>query len=68
MDFQVKLRGFRIEPGEIESLLVRHPSFSAAAAVVRDDGTGPRLVAYVAPREGAAPPASAAKQTTTRSV
>ncbi|HEX2076983.1 MAG TPA: amino acid adenylation domain-containing protein [Longimicrobium sp.] len=59
MDFQVKLRGFRIELGEIESLLVRHPSVSAAAAVLRDDGTGPRLVAYVAPREGAAPPAPA---------
>ncbi|HEU0301354.1 MAG TPA: amino acid adenylation domain-containing protein, partial [Longimicrobium sp.] len=60
MDFQVKLRGFRIELGEIESRLLRHPALSAAVAVVREDAAvGPRLVAYVVAREGAAVPAAA---------
>ncbi|HEV8580079.1 MAG TPA: amino acid adenylation domain-containing protein [Thermoanaerobaculia bacterium] len=57
-DGQVKLRGFRVELGEIESALGRHPGVHAAVVVARDDGgpTGRRLVAYVVPR----PPASRA--------
>ncbi|MEW2546596.1 non-ribosomal peptide synthase/polyketide synthase [Streptomyces sp. NPDC047002] len=71
-DDQVKLRGFRIEPGETESALRRSPLVrDAAVVVVRTEGPGgepatARLVAYVvpsdAPREGAAAPADAPEE------
>ncbi|MFH8369395.1 non-ribosomal peptide synthase/polyketide synthase [Streptomyces sp. NPDC018031] len=61
VDDQIKLRGFRIEPGEIESALRRSPRVRDAVVVVRAGGPngeaadGPgRLVAYVVPAEGTA--------------
>ncbi len=42
LDQQVKLRGFRVEPGEIEQVLTQHPSVQDAAVVVVDDGAGNR--------------------------
>ncbi|GAA3013244.1 amino acid adenylation domain-containing protein [Actinokineospora diospyrosa] len=46
-DDQFKLRGHRIEPGEIENVLVAHPGVRQAAVVVDRAGVEPRLVAHV---------------------
>lgn len=48
LDDQVKVRGYRIEPGEIVAWLDRFPGIDASAVTVRDVGDGgPALVAYV---------------------
>ncbi|MEV1250027.1 amino acid adenylation domain-containing protein [Nonomuraea sp. NPDC049750] len=54
-DHQVKIRGHRVEPGEIEAALRTHPE--VRACVVHPFGTPPRLAAYVVGRAGQAPPA-----------
>lgn len=56
-DGQLKIRGFRVEPGEIEAGLASHPAIAEAAVVGRTDGQGlTRLIAYHTSRAGQVAP------------
>lgn len=46
-DRQVKVRGFRVELGEVESVMVREPGVRAATVVARSDGESAGLVGYI---------------------
>ncbi|HEY0289408.1 MAG TPA: amino acid adenylation domain-containing protein, partial [Pseudomonas sp.] len=52
-DHQIKLRGYRVEPGEIEARLMEHPTVDSALVVVNQGPMGPQLVGYVAGAEWA---------------
>ena len=51
IDNQVKVRGFRVELGEIETALAEHPSVREAVVIARKDEGDKHLAAYLVPRE-----------------
>ncbi|MFE3830647.1 hypothetical protein [Streptomyces sp. NPDC059092] len=51
----MKIRGIRIEPGEIEETAKRCTGVRQAAVVAHGSGPGKRLAAFVVPEEGVAP-------------
>jgi amino acid adenylation domain-containing protein len=55
LDHQIKIRGVRVEPGEIEAALREHPGIRRAVVLSRGDVDRPSLVAYVE-AGGEAPP------------
>ena len=51
-DFQLKIRGLRIEPGEVDAVLGTHPAVANALTVGADGPGGTVLASYVSPRAG----------------
>ncbi len=55
-DHQLKIRGFRVEPGEVEARLTAHPAIAQAVVTGHTDGRGVRrLVAHAVPAPGGDP-------------
>ncbi|MBP2328660.1 clorobiocin biosynthesis protein CloN4 [Kibdelosporangium banguiense] len=61
-DAMVKVRGHRVEPGDIEAVLVTHPTVVSAAVVVSGTGLDARLSAFVVPAAGTRPNLFSLKQ------
>ncbi|MFB7501999.1 non-ribosomal peptide synthetase [Streptomyces broussonetiae] len=54
VDHQVKVRGFRVEPGEVTAVLLSHPGLKEAVVQARGSGAAQALIAWVVP--GGEPP------------
>jgi len=54
-DQQVKVRGFRVELGEVEAVILKHPDIQEAVAGLRGSGADQRLLAWIVARPGAEP-------------
>jgi thioester reductase-like protein len=68
LDQQVKVRGFRIEIGEVEAALAAHPAVREAVVAARDDGAGGKiLVGYLVP-QGVAPSPADLRETLRRTL
>lgn len=52
IDHQLKIRGFRVEPGEVEALLNRHPGIQSSVVVATGQGAARQLAACYVPRPG----------------
>jgi amino acid adenylation domain-containing protein len=52
LDDQIKIRGFRVEPGEVAAVLRAHPGVSDAAVLVAGEGAQRHLIGYVTPADG----------------
>jgi len=53
IDDQIKISGYRIEPGEVEATLMGHPEVKSAVVIARKDRSGQKkLLAYVVPQDG----------------
>ncbi|MBV9450698.1 MAG: AMP-binding protein, partial [Streptosporangiaceae bacterium] len=51
-DDQIKIRGFRVEPGEVEAVLRTHPGVREAVVLVAGEGAQRHLIGYVTPADG----------------
>jgi clorobiocin biosynthesis protein CloN4 len=60
-DQMVKVRGHRVEPGEIEAVIAAHPAVDAAVVVVAGSGMDARIHAVVVPADGQRPTTLALK-------
>ncbi|MFD6885785.1 amino acid adenylation domain-containing protein [Streptomyces sp. NPDC059957] len=58
-DDQIKVRGYRVEPGEIEAALTALPGITQAVVLARGEGVKQSLVAYLERPAGGEPPAAA---------
>ena len=54
-DYQIKIRGFRVELGEIETVVAQHPTVQTAVVVVREIESERQLIAYIVPEASTIP-------------